>query len=125
MLRDKVLAISIFSLSVSIIISASIISKEIRNNGQKLNSSLNMMSVGLNKISNSVGYKNNSLENNSYNPAEAAEYLGVSVSSLLRWQTAGALPCIRTFGGARRFKVSDLDIFLISTTSITSSSIRI
>lgn len=82
MLKDKVLAISIFSLAISIIVSSLIISKEMRNNGQNLSSSLNMMSGGLNKISNSVGYKNKSLENNSYNPYEAAEYLGITREKL-------------------------------------------
>jgi len=79
MLKEKILTIAILCLSISIVISSLFIAKEIRNNGQYVNSSLSIMSGGLNKISNSLGYMNNSVNgNSSYSSAEAAQYLGIT-----------------------------------------------
>lgn len=46
--------------------------------------------------------------------SEAAEYLGVSASSLRAWSDAGRVPVYRTPGGQRRYKVDDLDRFFDS-----------
>lgn len=43
---------------------------------------------------------------------EAAEFLGVSVSTVRQWANEGRLPCYRTNGGHRRFKLDDLEEFL-------------
>jgi diguanylate cyclase (GGDEF)-like protein/excisionase family DNA binding protein len=43
---------------------------------------------------------------------EAAETLGVSVSTVRQWANEGRLPCYRTSGGHRRFRITDLDEFL-------------
>jgi MerR family transcriptional regulator, light-induced transcriptional regulator len=40
--------------------------------------------------------------------AQAAELLGLSRTTIVRWANAGALPCIRTPGGHRRFPLSGL-----------------
>ncbi len=45
---------------------------------------------------------------------EAADYLGVHFTTLRRWADDGKLPCIRTPGGRRRFKKTELDAFMIS-----------
>jgi excisionase family DNA binding protein len=44
----------------------------------------------------------------------AAEYLGVHSSTLRRWADDSKVPCFRTPGGHRRFRVIDLDTFLAS-----------
>lgn len=45
---------------------------------------------------------------------EAADYLGVHISTLRRWTDDSKLPCFRTPGGHRRFRTSDLDAFVAS-----------
>lgn len=40
---------------------------------------------------------------------DAAAYLGVGTTSIKRWADDGALPCVRTVGGHRRFRMSDLE----------------
>lgn len=41
--------------------------------------------------------------------AEAAVYAGVAVSTIKRWADEGLVQCVRTAGGHRRYKVSDID----------------
>ncbi|NEP79521.1 MAG: IS607 family transposase [Okeania sp. SIO3B3] len=48
-------------------------------------------------------------------PKEAANTLGVSVSSLRRWETEGKLKAIRTPGGQRRYLLTEIE----STASLT------
>lgn len=40
---------------------------------------------------------------------EAALRLGVPPRTIQQWAIDGKIPCIRTFGGHRRFSVKDLD----------------
>jgi len=40
---------------------------------------------------------------------DAAAYLGVGTTSIKRWTDEGVLPCVRTVGGHRRFRKSDLE----------------
>ena len=40
---------------------------------------------------------------------EAAQRLGVSPRTIQQWARDGRIPCLRTFGGHRRFSVEDLD----------------
>ena len=40
---------------------------------------------------------------------DAAAYLGVGTTSIKRWTDEEVLPCIRTIGGHRRFRKSDLE----------------
>ena len=46
--------------------------------------------------------------------SEAAEHLGVSLSTIRRWSDLGYLRGYRTPGGQRRFSVEQLDEFLNS-----------
>jgi len=44
--------------------------------------------------------------------SEAAQVLGVSLSTVRRWSDAGVLPSYRTPGGQRRFSRDQLEDFL-------------
>jgi len=44
----------------------------------------------------------------------AANYLGVHFTTLRRWTDAGEVPCIRTPGGRRRYRLAELTSFLAS-----------
>ena len=46
--------------------------------------------------------------------SEAADHLGVSISTVRRWSDAGHLKGYRTPGGQRRFSIQQLDDFLDS-----------
>jgi excisionase family DNA binding protein len=46
------------------------------------------------------------------NSEEAANVLGVNVSSIKRWTDEGKLECIRTVGGHRKFQMDHLSTFL-------------
>jgi len=46
--------------------------------------------------------------------SEAARYLGVHFTTLRRWTDDGKVPCIRTPGGRRRYRLSELTAFLTS-----------
>ena len=43
--------------------------------------------------------------------AAAARLLGVGVTAVKRWADAGALPCVKTAGGHRRFRHNDVERF--------------
>lgn len=45
-------------------------------------------------------------------PAEVAGMFRVNGKTVVRWAQAGKLPCIRTLGGHRRFRKSDVDKLL-------------
>jgi excisionase family DNA binding protein len=40
---------------------------------------------------------------------EAADYIGVSISSIRKWSDRGLVQAYRTPGGDRRFSIDDLD----------------
>jgi excisionase family DNA binding protein len=44
----------------------------------------------------------------------AADYLGVHFTTLRRWTDDGKVPCIRTPGGRRRYRLAELAAFLAS-----------
>ncbi len=44
--------------------------------------------------------------------AQAARFLSVSESSVIRWANSGDIPHVRTGAGHRRFRLGDLDLFL-------------
>lgn len=54
--------------------------------------------------------------------AQAAEKLGLSRTTIVRWANAGALPCIRTPGGHRRFPLSGLEAWEQLNTSGTTTT---
>ena len=41
-------------------------------------------------------------------PYEAAKFMGVHPKSLTRWAKQGRIPCIKTPGGHRRYRLEDL-----------------
>jgi excisionase family DNA binding protein len=46
--------------------------------------------------------------------SEAADYLGVHFTTLRRWTDDNKVPCIRTPGGRRRYRLAELTAFLAS-----------
>lgn len=44
-----------------------------------------------------------------YSPSEAAEYLGLSASTLAKMRSRGDGPVFRKFGGRIRYSIQDLD----------------
>lgn len=52
-------------------------------------------------------------------PRQAADYLGISLSSLYRITKAGKVPVYRPVPDAPRLKVSDLDAFALSRREAT------
>ena len=51
----------------------------------------------------------------------AAEYLGMSVSTLNKWRCHGGGPVFVTLGGAVRYRREDLDIFITERRSSSTS----
>ena len=62
-----------------------------------------------------------------YNTEEAARILGVNVSTIKRWSSAGKLKCIRTAGGHRKFEMQHLVEFVErnTDTKIQASAIKL
>lgn len=57
--------------------------------------------------------KRNEIEHETWlDLSKAAKYLGVHFTTLRRWADSGAVPCLRTPGGRRRFSVKALDQFI-------------
>ncbi|WP_195266240.1 helix-turn-helix domain-containing protein [Clostridium sp. 1001275B_160808_H3] len=81
MSKEKLLPISIFSLAISLIISASIISSSIQQNGEFIGSGI---SQGLNNINNTINQENNNnLDSKDIlSLDEASKYLGISQERL-------------------------------------------
>lgn len=51
---------------------------------------------------------------------QAAAFLGLSQATILRWSTAGRIPCVRSAAGHRRFRLGDLESILkTGGTSVT------
>jgi len=47
-----------------------------------------------------------------YTPAEVAAMFRVDPKTVARWAKGGRLPAIRTLGGHRRYRASDIDTML-------------
>ena len=54
-----------------------------------------------------------------------ADRLGVSTETVLRWTRAGKLPAIRLPGGAIRYRPADLEDWLASRETTSSTSGRV
>lgn len=54
--------------------------------------------------------------------SQAAEVLQVSVKTVYAWADSGALASVRTPGGHRRFRRSDVDALLAPTPSPTEAA---
>jgi excisionase family DNA binding protein len=105
MLKEKMLPVSILCLSISIIISASVISKGMQKSGQHVGAGLTYISSGLNNIASSAN-NNNSIQSgdNTFDLLTAANYLGISQGKLIELTKA-------TISGPPYVKVGDQYIF--------------
>ena len=85
MLKEKMLPISIVCLAISIIISASIVTKGMKNNGEYVRSGLGDIGSGLNSISSNLNPHNNNqdIPKGNYNLEEASLYLIISQTQLI------------------------------------------
>lgn len=63
-------------------------------------------------VYNSNGKEEN-MERNLVTISKAANYLGVNIMTLRRWDESGKLKPVKTFGKHRRYDINDLDFFLL------------
>lgn len=122
MLKEKLLPISIFCLSISIIISASIIAKGMRNNGEYVSNGLYPIANGINNLNNTVNNNsvnnstannNNGYDKNVYSLTDAAQYIGISeirLKEIIDLKESG-IPYIKT-GKSYTFNKNALDKWL-------------
>lgn len=97
MSKEKLLPISIFCLSFSIIISALIISNGMQNNGRFIGDGI---SQGLFNITNTISQKNNNLDSKDIlSLDEASRYLSISQERLTQIIIKDeSLPCVQISG---------------------------
>jgi excisionase family DNA binding protein len=86
MLKEKMLPVSILCLAISIIISASIIAKGMKTNGDYVSTGLRNMGSGLNNIGSNLNpYNNNQgIPKDNYSLDEASNYLNISENQLIQ-----------------------------------------
>ena len=86
MLKEKMLPISIFCLAVSIIISASMITKGMKNNGEYVGTGLRNIGSGLDNIGNSLDPHNinQGIPKDNYSLNEASAYLRITEIKLIQ-----------------------------------------
>lgn len=86
MLKEKMLSISILCLAISIIISASIVTKGMKNNGEYVRSGLGDIGSGLNSISSDINpnNKNQGIPKDNYSLDDASTYLGIAENKLIK-----------------------------------------
>lgn len=86
MLKEKMLPISIFCLAISIVISASILTKGMKNNGEFIRTGLGDIGYGINNMSNNLNPHNNNqgIPKDNYSLFEAAIYLRISENKLMQ-----------------------------------------
>lgn len=53
-------------------------------------------------------------------PAEVAALFGVATNTVATWERDGRLSCVRTVGGHRRFRRSDVEALLTPPDSVAS-----
>ena len=56
-------------------------------------------------------------------PREVADLFGVDPKTVTRWAKAGKLTAIRTLGGHRRFRASEVRSFLARTQEVGSHTV--
>jgi excisionase family DNA binding protein len=97
MSKEKLLPISLFCLSLSIIISASIISNGMQNNGRFIGEGI---SQGLFNITNTISQENNNLDSKDIlSLDEASQYLGISQERLTQVIIKDeSIPCVQISG---------------------------
>lgn len=121
MLKEKLLPISIFCLAISIIISASMVAKGVKSNGEYVGTGLGNIGSGLNNISSNFNYNNNNNVNNNnqgipkdnYSLDEAAIYLRIPQNKLeeLVGNKGSGIPYVK-IGGDYIFNRNALDKWL-------------
>lgn len=86
MLKEKLLSVSIFCLSASIIIGAFIIANGMKANGEYVSSGLSSITNGLNNMGNTFNNTNNNgvVFRSTYDLTAASTYLGISESELIK-----------------------------------------
>lgn len=97
MTKEKLLPISIFCLSLSIIISASIISKGMQDNGRFIGDGIRQGSFN---ITDTISQKNNNLDSKDIlSLDEASRYLGISQERLTQVIIKDeSIPCVQISG---------------------------
>lgn len=84
MQNEKALSVSIYFLTICIIISAFIISSGMKSNGNYVSNGLSGVSHGLSNIGSSMNNDNDAVYNRStFDLPAVAAYLGISVSNLI------------------------------------------
>jgi excisionase family DNA binding protein len=84
MLKEKILSISIFCLSISIIISSAIIAKGMEDSGNYIGSGMYNMSGQLAESIHNAVYDINENSQDNMNIDTAASYLGLTVNDLVK-----------------------------------------
>ena len=115
MLKEKMLPISIFCLAISIIISAAILTKGMKNNGEYVRTGLGDIGSGLNNISSNFNYYNNNqgIPKDNYSLDEASIYLRISQDKLIELvgNKGSGIPYVK-IGGDYIFNRNALDKWL-------------
>jgi len=62
------------------------------------------------------------MANNLIDISEAAQRLGVTISTLRRWDTLGKLKSVRTFGNHRRYRLDEIEAIINSAVVVQSAS---
>jgi excisionase family DNA binding protein len=87
MLKDKMRLVAIICLSISIIVSANIISDGMKNCGGNISSGFFSVSGGLNSIASTISNSNRNnevVERNTFSLETASNYLGVTEDTLIK-----------------------------------------
>jgi len=116
MFKNMALSVSVFCLSISLIISALIIADGMKSNGAYVGSGLSNAAQGLDDIGSTLNYNysNHSADESIYNLRTASSYLGISKESLIYLMNAenSRLPYIKISSSAYVFSKSALDKWL-------------
>ena len=64
------------------------------------------------------------MSNNLIDIREAAQRLGVTITTLRRWDTSGKLNAVRTFGNHRRYRLDEIEILVNQMTPASLSTIN-
>lgn len=83
MLKEKLLPVSIICLAISMVISASIIAKGMKTNGEYVSGGLSGIGTGVNNISAAFNPNNQVIPQENYNFEQTARYLGIPTNKLV------------------------------------------
>ncbi len=88
----------------------------------ELKSSIKLLSKGGSKMSQNNYSLSPSSQENLLTPSEVAALFRVDPKTVTRWAKAGKLTSIKTLGGHRRYKESEVKSLLKTITSITTGT---